>query len=589
MPQEFRYPLTRYCLRGGALTLPRAMVGLFPESGELTALDTRSDTEHTLTAVDQRTITGLGPLFKQHRLAVNDELVIRALEDGRFSFTPVKRDQRPDYSSREALSGVLDELVAASVPVTEAEVRALYPGIPDSVALGEVFSADERFVRREGRWHNALSVAYSQGSAASDGGEAQAASQPAVMHGQPAGAADGDQELDFAVVGAPDRGAAEAADAVSAAALGDDPRGSDDGRLTGLHAAPASSAAPFGTHGDVQAGLWQQGAGGQTAQGTAGVMGGADPGRSRNTAGSVLERRQPAPSSGRYQRTEQDAKASTDLADLQDDDTDLDDGGHLEVTELSNRLRAVLAPIGFRIEPVARAQLLLTADMGRKSYNVLAQLLTRNDRLDWADLLARRRSSNVRYLAVIGDFRALHRLTNPAELARATMWSWQALDRVATLQRTVSFSPIELESHFERDGLFEKGLERFEAAVAKRVAERGVVSELLTRLAVMRAPTVFLLEDLAGELNVPRDRLLKLLEMLSGAPFHLVAKIDQGEFVLRQRVSDSLENLASYATSLRERLPTKHVEKLTGLAEPDLLTEDELEDRAADPQAPTST
>src|SRR5690606_3606380 len=104
------------------------------------------------------------------------------------------------------------------------------------------------------------------------------------------------------------------------------------------------------------------------------------------------------------------------------------------------------------------------------------------------------------------------------------------------------------ESHFERDGLFEKGLERFEACVAERVAERGVVSELLTRLAVMRAPTVFLLEDLAGELKLPRDRLLRLLEMLSEAPFQLVAKVDQGEFVLRQRVADSLNNLAGYAT-----------------------------------------
>ena len=107
MPQEFRYPLTRYCLRGGAMTLPRAMVGLFPESGEIAALDTRSDTEYTLTAVDHRTITGLGPLLKQHRMAVNDELVIRPLEDGRFAFTAVKRDHRPDYSSREELRGVL--------------------------------------------------------------------------------------------------------------------------------------------------------------------------------------------------------------------------------------------------------------------------------------------------------------------------------------------------------------------------------------------------------------------------------------------------------------------------------------------------
>ncbi len=613
MPQEFRYPLTRYCLRGGAMTLPRAMVGLFPESGEITALDTRNDTEHTLTAVDQRTITGLGPLFKQHRMAVNDELIIRPLEDGRFAFTAVKRDQRPDYSSPEALKGVLDELAAASVPVSEAEVRALYQGLPDDVPLGELFAADERFVLREGRWHNALRVAY-QGSA--EGAErAGRAAAPGGAAGTPAGAVAGEpsgsthereedlgEGLDLAVVGAPSGAAGGNEAAATAAPTADAPGGAgqaagrelggtaqrppegeaDDGRATNLHQA-ASSGAP---RPDVQAGLWQQGGGDPSAaspQAGHGQAGSARHGDAAQRA-SVFERRQPLSDRGRPFRGP--AAASRD--DEYDEDLE-DDGAALEVTELSNRLRSVLGPLGFRIESVARGQLLLTADMGRKSYNVLAQLLTRNDRVDWADLLARRRSSGVRYLAVVGDVRALHRLTNPAELARATMWSWQALDRLATLRQTVSFSPIELESHFERDGLFEKGLERFEAAVAKRVAERGVVSELLSRLALMRAPNVFLLEDLAGELDVPRDRLLALLEMLSGAPFHLVAKVDHGEFVLRQRVADALENLASYASSLRERLPTKSVEKLTGLAEPDLLTEDELEAQTANEPGPTST
>lgn len=570
------------------MTLPRAMVGLFPESGEIVALDTRSDTEHILTAVDQRTVTGLGPLFKKHRMAVNDELVIRPLEDGRFAFTAVKREQRPDYSSGEALRGVLDELLAASVPVTEAEVRALYQGIPDDVDLAELFASDERFVLREGRWHNALSLAFGQGSEGGSG---------AVPGGLPAHASTGSPAADavtgqaeYAAVGAPASPAEAAAAATSAAPTGftadavsdsatsagtGQHAGDDDGRLTSLHAAPAPSAVPH----DLQAGLWQPDVESSPNSGAHGAAGGRASERAgeRVLPGSVIARRQPGPAP---RHRSDSGSQETGLAEESDEDQ-YDDGASLEVTELSNRLRGVLAPMGFRIEPVARAQLLLTADMGRRSYKVLTQLLTRNDRVDWADLLARRRTTGVRYLAVVGDVRALHRLTNPAELARATMWSWQALDRLATLRQTVSFSPIELESHFERDGLFEKGLERFEAAVAKRVSERGVVSELLSRLALMRAPTVFLLEDLAGELDLPRDRLLALLEMLSGAPFHLVAKVDQGEFVLRQRVADSLENLASYATSLRARLPTKSVEKLTGLAEPDLLTDDELDDHTA--------
>ena len=250
-----------------------------------------------------------------------------------------------------------------------------------------------------------------------------------------------------------------------------------------------------------------------------------------------------------------------------------DDGASLEATELANRLRAALLPLGFRLEPLGRGQLIVHADMGRRGYRVLVQLLSRTERLDWADLLARRRASGVKHLAVVGDHRDLLRLTNPADLARATMWSWQALDRMSLLHRSVPLSPIELEAHFERDGLFEQGLQRLEATVAKRVADRGAMSEVLARLAVMRSPAVFLLEELAGELGMSRELALRILERLADTPFHLVTKVDAGEFVLRQQVSDALANVADYASSLRARLPVKHVERLVASGEPDLLTD----------------
>lgn len=530
MPQEFRYPLTRYCLRGGALTLPRAMVGVFPDSGEVTALDTKSETEYQLTVVDERTVLGLGPLFKRHRLAVNDELVIRALDDGRYAITPVAREHKPDYSNVEEQTHLLDELIAASVPVTEAEVRALYEHIPAELDLGALLASDERFVMREGRWHNALSLAYPLEPAPA------AAEQrlPTAEHET----SESQRESEMVAVGGAESAPSEAAQ--------------------------ASAAEPLAGDG-LQSGLWVPASTEDTST----------PPPPAPSAPTVFERRRPDADS-----EHQVSAGELSSAAAEEDDDEEDDGAGLEINELSSRLRAVLAPCGFRLEPVAKAQILLTADLGRKSYTVLVQLLTRNDRLDWADLLARRRALNVRYLAVVGDHRALLRLINPAELARATMWSWQSLDRLRTLQRTMSFSPIELESHFERDGLFEKGLERFEASVATRVAERGLVSELLTRLAQLRAPTVFLLEDLANDLKVPRDRLLKLLEMLSEAPFHLVSKVDHGEFVLRQRVADSLSNMAIYATSLRERLPARRVERLTATAEPDLLTGGELDGHA---------
>src|SRR5690606_29371208 len=130
------------------------------------------------------------------------------------------------------------------------------------------------------------------------------------------------------------------------------------------------------------------------------------------------------------------------------------------------------------------------------------------------------------------------------------------------------------------DGLFEHGLQRFEATIAARVAERGELSEVLARLNQLRAPTVFLLEDLVAETNMPRDRALGVLERLSAAPFHLVARVDHGEFVLRQHVESALTVLSSYALALKDQLPSRQVEKLTGLGEPELLvgtSEDDLQ------------
>jgi len=81
------------------------------------------------------------------------------------------------------------------------------------------------------------------------------------------------------------------------------------------------------------------------------------------------------------------------------------------------------------------------------------------------------------------------------------------------------------------------------------------------------APTVFVLEDLAAHGDVPRDQLVRVLERLSEAPFHLVSKVDSGEFCLRYRVHDALDQLGTYAGSLRARLPERQRERVRGLPE----------------------
>ncbi|HEX7001475.1 MAG TPA: hypothetical protein VF164_07235, partial [Trueperaceae bacterium] len=309
-----------------------------------------------------------------------------------------------------------------------------------------------------------------------------------------------------------------------------------------------------------QSGLWTQGTAGSEAQGAAG----------HDVQRSVVERRAVNTPFSLDEADEYDAPPS-------------------EVTELTSRFRRMMGPVGFRIEPVGKGQLRLVAAMGRRGYKVLVQLLTRGERLDWAELLSKRRGDDYRHLAVVGEHHDLLRLTGPAELARATLWSWQGLDRMANLHRTVPLSPIDLEPHFERDGLFEHGLQRFEATIAERVAERGALSEVLSRLNQLRAPAVFLLEDLVADTNMARDRVLAILERLTAAPFHLVARVDHGEFVLRQSVASALAGLSSYALALKDQLPERQVERLTGLGEPELLVGSSAwDDEGQDEEEPTS-
>lgn len=230
------------------------------------------------------------------------------------------------------------------------------------------------------------------------------------------------------------------------------------------------------------------------------------------------------------------------------------------------RAREALAGFGFRLEPRSLAQLLAHADGGRRHYSVLVQLLAEGTRLDWTRLLARRRELKATHLAVFGPHEDLLRLQSPAAQARATLWSWQGLARAADLTAAVPVSPFDLEPYFARDGLFEEGLRRFERMIERRVDARGGFSAVLQRLAALRAPSVFLLEDVMVDTHLTREQVMGVLGLLSEAPFQLVSRIDSGEFCLRQGVQDNLVGLSRYALSLTERLPARRTEHVRGNA-----------------------
>jgi len=153
MIQEHRYSLTRVCLRRGELTLPRSLTGLFDSDGPVTVSDSLTGTELQLDLQGQRVLSGLGAFFEEHELDVNDALLIRRAEDGTISITPQKRERRPDYSSERARSQIV-AVVLENAPLTEAEARALLPGLPAGFDLAGVLQSSGRLRLHAGRWHD---------------------------------------------------------------------------------------------------------------------------------------------------------------------------------------------------------------------------------------------------------------------------------------------------------------------------------------------------------------------------------------------------------------------------------------------------
>ena len=443
MLHYFRYSLTRICLRSGQMTLPLSMLTLFPESGTVRAFDTVKGQELTLTLSGARAVVGLEDFYREHGLNVNDQVLIRLLDDGRYALTPMVRPKRPDYTRPEAQRAILDKVVELNSPLSEGELRGLFADLPAEFNLEALLQSDARLYKKDGRWQL-----------------------------QPAKA----EKPTEAVAETPVKPAPPAVERPKRAVVTPYPRG---------------------------------------------VMFPGDAG-----------------------------------LNSEDEPVDL---------SLPQRAREILQSFGFLIEALPHGQLLALAELGRRNYTVLTHVFPENTHLDWAALLARRRETGANYLAVFGAHRDLLRLSAPADLARATLWSWEAVARVQELVRTVPVSPFDLEPHFEQGGLFEYGLERFEKTLGKRIAERGAFSVVLSRLADMKAPTVFLLDDVQ-DAELSRDQLLEVLKLLSQAPFHLISRVDSGEFCLRYPVHQALWHWSEYAISLRSRLPLRRTERLRGAA-----------------------
>lgn len=427
MSREFRYSITRICLRTGSLTLPQPMIELFPDQGSVEAWDAERDATLELRVEPPRRVYGLEAFFREHDLRVNDQIAVRPLEDGRFALTARPRPRRT-RDDEGAVRKAVQSLREGGVPMSEEELRAAHELGPDAPLERALITAPD-LERRAGRWS---------------------------------------------------------------------PRSREQPRVTPQPRGPSPRA---------DAAL-------NSAREEAGEVAGAD--------ANALE-----------------------------------------------RARQGFRRLGFRVEGLRRGSLALHADLGRGRYLVLLQVLAEGAAPDWRRLLAQRRELGADYLAVLGDVRDLHPLERTAVGADATLWSWDGLDRALQLAGSVLLGPVDLEAPFAGEGLHDASLERFESGLAERIAERGAVSDVLTRLAALRAPAVFLLDDLADGHQLSREQLVRILDRLAEAPFQLVVHRGQGEYALRHAVPDALEHLAAYALSLRDRLPDRTRARIRGAADED--------------------
>ena len=241
--------------------------------------------------------------------------------------------------------------------------------------------------------------------------------------------------------------------------------------------------------------------------------------------------------------------------------------------------REAFAALGYAVASGGGGTLRLEARLGRTRTRILARVLDAGTRPDWSALLHAVRSEGADRLALVGDVRDLTRLERPARGARATLWSWHGLRRVRELALSVPIGPTDLAPCFDEGGLHGAGLERFEARIERRLAEQGTFAAVAERLAELRAPSVFTVDDLVTDASLPRETIVTELDRMAAPPLQWTERRGPGEFALRQSVADALVRLEAFARSLRERLPDPTRPRVRGADGPghdELLGADDL-------------
>lgn len=100
-----RYILTRSCIEEGSMRLLKFNEASFPESGPVQFVDDRGKEYPAVVDRTQMQVLGLGELYHDHNLGVNDVLTVTPTEPGRYEVeTVVKPYSTPVPGKRVARS-----------------------------------------------------------------------------------------------------------------------------------------------------------------------------------------------------------------------------------------------------------------------------------------------------------------------------------------------------------------------------------------------------------------------------------------------------------------------------------------------------
>ena len=124
MAKEYRYPLTRLCIRTGALTLPARLIELFPGEGTVLLRDSELEVEILADIPEPRVVMGLAEYFADFEVEVNDNLFLTPQTDGSFAMRLEKRPRRERIEVETEPDDIPEVVVVTSASEPEAEPEA---------------------------------------------------------------------------------------------------------------------------------------------------------------------------------------------------------------------------------------------------------------------------------------------------------------------------------------------------------------------------------------------------------------------------------------------------------------------------------